>query len=74
MQRNISQDLGGLFSHPNFGITFSNSFFPYMAKQWNNLDVCTQVMMPPDFRLQLKNDLNTFFQKAQNWAIHFLVE
>ena len=47
----------GYSPFPNFGTKYSNSFFPYMAKLWNNLSVSTQVLMLPDFKLQLKKDL-----------------
>ena len=53
----LTRSKAGYSPYPNFGNKFSNSFFPYMAKQWNNLDVGTQVMMLPDFKMQLKKDL-----------------
>ena len=52
----LTRSKGGYSPYPNFGVKFSNSFFPYMAKHWNNLDVGTQVMMLPDFKTQLKKD------------------
>ena len=48
---------GGYSPYPNYGAKFSNSFFPYMTKLWNNLNVSTQVMMLPDFKVQLKKEL-----------------
>ena len=53
----LTRSKAGYSPYPNFGNKFSNSFFPYMAKQWNNLDVGTQVIMIPDFKMQLKKDL-----------------
>ena len=47
----------GYSPYPYFGNKYSNSFFPYMSKLWNNLDVSTQVMLLPDFKLQLKKEL-----------------
>ena len=44
----------GYSPYPYFGQKYSNSFFPYMAKLWNNLDISTQIMQLPDFKLQLK--------------------
>ena len=47
----------GYSPYPYFGNKYSNSFFPYMSKLWNNLDVSIQVMLLPDFKLQLKKEL-----------------
>ena len=47
----------GYSNYPNFGVKFKNSFFPFMTKCWNELDVSTQVMQLSDFKEQLKNDL-----------------
>ena len=57
MKKNISRSKGGYSPYPYFGTKYSNSFFPYMAKMWNNLDVSTQVMQLPDFKMQLKKEL-----------------
>ena len=53
----FTRSKGGYSPYPNFGTKFSNSFFPYMTKLWNNLNVSTQVMMLPDFKVQLKKEL-----------------
>ena len=47
----------GYSPYPYYGNKYSNSFFPYMSKQWNNLDVSIQVMHLPDFKLHLKKEL-----------------
>ena len=47
----------GYSPYPRFGKKYSDSFFPYMTKLWNNLDVSTQIMMLPDFKIQLKKDI-----------------
>ena len=47
----------GYSPYPYFGEKFRNSFFPYMSKQWNNLDVGTQVLQLSEFKEQLKKDL-----------------
>ena len=53
----LTRSKGGYSPYPYFGKKFSNSFFPYMTKLWNNLDLSTQVMMLPDFKAQLKREL-----------------
>ena len=53
----LTRSKGGYSPYPNFGVKFSNSFFPYMTKLWNNLKVSTQVMMLSDFKEQLKKEL-----------------
>ena len=45
----------GYSTYPNFGVKFKNSFFPFMTKCWNDLDVSTQIMQLSDFKIQLKN-------------------
>ena len=47
----------GYSTYPNFGVKFKNSFFPFMTKCWNELNVSTQVMQLCDFKEQLKTDL-----------------
>ena len=47
----------GYSTYPNFGVKFKNSFFPFMTKCWNELNVSTQVMQLSDFKEQLKTDL-----------------
>ena len=53
----LTRSKGGYSPYPNFGVKYSNSFFPYMTKLWNNLNVSTQVMMLSDFKEQLKKEL-----------------
>ena len=53
----FTRSKGGYSPFPNFGTKFSNSFFPYMTKFWNNLNLSTQVMMLPEFKVQLKKEL-----------------
>ena len=53
----LTRSKGGYSPYPNFGVKYGNSFFPFMTKQWNNLNVSTQLMDLPDFKEQLKNDL-----------------
>ena len=53
----LTRSKGGYSPYPNFGVKFSNSFFPYMTKLWNNLKVSTKVMMLSDFKEQLKKEL-----------------
>ena len=51
---------GGYSLYPNFGMKYANSFFPYMTKLWNNLNVSLQVMSLPDFKVELKKRVKTF--------------
>ena len=53
----------GYSPYPKFGVKYSNSFFPYMTKLWNNLSISTQVMNLPDFKEQLKRELKPFRYK-----------
>ena len=53
----LTRSKGRYSPYPNFGVKYGNSFFPFMTKQWNNLNVSTQLMDLPDFKKQLKNDL-----------------
>ena len=53
----LTRSKGGYSPYPNYGVKFGNSFFPYMTKQWNNLNVSTQLMALPDFKEQLKMEL-----------------
>ena len=53
----LTRSKGGYSPYPYFGTKYSNSFFPYTDKLWNNLDVSTQVMPLKDFKMQLKKDL-----------------
>ena len=53
----FTRSKGGYSPYPNFGMKFSNSFFPFMTKLWNSLNFSTQIMMLPDFKVQLKNEL-----------------
>ena len=55
-----------------YGVKYGNSFFHYMTKQWNNLNVSTQLMALPDFKEQLKMELKKsgILPKVPNLAIH----
>ena len=50
----LTRSKGGYSPYPNYGVKYGNSFFPYMTKLWNNLNVSTQLMALPDFKDQLK--------------------
>ena len=47
----------GYSSYPNFGMKYKNSYFPYMTKIWNELDVEIQVLPLIEFKDKLKRDL-----------------
>ena len=53
----LTRSKGGYSPYPSFGSKFNKSFFPYMSKLWNNLEVSTQLMALPDFKEQLKKEL-----------------
>ena len=53
----LTRSKGGYSPYPNYGSKFTKSFFPYMSKLWNNLEVSTQLMALPDFKEQLKKEL-----------------
>ena len=59
-KKHLTRSKGGYSPYPNFGVKFANSFFPYMTKLWNNLNVSTQVMMLSDFKEQLKKRVKAF--------------
>ena len=47
----------GYSSYPNFGIKYKNSYFPFMTKLWNELEVSTQLLPLREFKDKLKIDL-----------------
>ena len=53
----LTRSKGGYSPYPNYGDKFKKSFFPYMSKLWNNLNVSTQLMTLPDFKEQVKKEL-----------------
>ena len=53
----LTRSKGGYSPYPNYGDKFKKSFFPYISKLWNNLDVSTQLMTLPDFKEQLKKEI-----------------
>ena len=53
----VMRSKGGYLPYPNYGSKYLNSFFPYMSKLWNNLDISTQSMNLLDFKSRLKIDM-----------------
>ena len=49
--------LVGYAPYPNYGQQFKKSFFPYITSLWNNLEVETQLLTVPDFKMKLKEKL-----------------
>ena len=43
--------------HPNYGVKFSNSFFPYFTKKWNSLPRSIKFLDLPEFKSALKTEL-----------------
>ena len=60
----LTRSKGGYSPYPNYGDKFKKSFFPYMSKLWNNLNVSTQLMTLPDFKEQVKKELKPRRKKA----------
>ena len=48
---------GGYSPYPNYGNKFTNSFFPFISRLWNNLPKSTQSKNVQEFKTQLKSDL-----------------
>ena len=52
-----SRQNGGYRLHKNYGVKFSNSFFPYFTRKWNNLPSSIRSLDLADFKSRLKTDL-----------------
>ena len=48
---------GGYSPYPNYGNKFTNSFFPFISRLWNNLPKSTQSKNLEEFKTLLKSDL-----------------
>ena len=48
---------GGYMPYPNYGNKFQNSFFPYIAKNWNNLPPSLKSLNLLEFKIELKKYL-----------------
>ena len=53
----LTRSKAGYTSYPNYGQQFKNSFFPYITKLWNNLDVDIQILVLPEFKVKIKEKL-----------------
>ena len=64
-QRNerIGRQLGDYKKLPNYGVKFSNSFFPYFSQKWNTLPRCFRYYDLVDFKFNLKKRLKPEKQK-----------
>ena len=51
---NLTRSKGGYLPHPNYGVKFTNSFFPFISKLWNNLSPTIQSYNLTDFKKHLK--------------------
>ena len=47
----------GYTPYPYYGQKYKNSFFPYFTGLWNKLDVGTQLLPLPEFKIKLKEEL-----------------
>ena len=47
----------GYTPYPYYGQKYKNSFFPYFTGLWNKLDVDTQLLPLPEFKLKLREEL-----------------
>ena len=67
---------GGYLPYPNYGFRFSNSFFPYISKIWNNLPKSTQSLSFGDFKTELKISLKPIrirhYNVGQKYSNSFL--
>ena len=52
-----SRQKGTYSLHPNYGVKFTNSFFPYFTKKWNCLPRSIRFLSLPDFKATLKIQL-----------------
>ena len=61
-----SKQFGHYKKHPNFGVGFSKSFFPYFTNKWNSLSRSTKNHDLIDFKNELKSQLkptkNKFYE------------
>ena len=55
--RKGSRQFGHFSKYPNYGSAFTNSFFPYFSKKWNNLPRRTRNQELKDFKDDLKHNL-----------------
>ena len=53
----LTRSKAGYSSYPNYGQQFKNSFFPYITKLWNNLDVDIQILALPEFKVKITEKL-----------------
>ena len=57
---------GGYLPYPNYGMKFSNSFFPFISKIWNNLPTSIQSLSLSDFKNELKTNIKPVRYKHYN--------
>ena len=57
---------GGYLPYPNYGMKFSNSFFPFISKIWNNLPTSIQSLSLSDFKNELKTTMKPVGYKHYN--------
>ena len=64
----FTRSITGYAPYPNYGRQFKKSFFPYITSLWNNLEVETQLLTVPNFKIKLKEELkpkkNKHFSKG----------
>ena len=62
--------------YPNYGFRFSNSFFPYISKIWNNLPKSIKLLSSDNFKTELKIFLKPFrirhYNVGQKYSNSFL--
>ena len=56
-KRYFTRSKGGYLPYPNFGVRFDNTYFPYISKLWNNLEISTRSLGLSDFKMKLKSKL-----------------
>ena len=56
-KKHFTRSKGGYSPYPNFGSRYLNSFFPFISKMWNDLDIATRSLPLIDFKSKMKISL-----------------
>ena len=56
-KKHFTRSKGGYTPYPNFGSRYLNSFFPFISKIWNDLDITTRSLPLIDFKSKMKISL-----------------
>ena len=64
----ITRSKGGYLPYPNYGVKFLNSYFPYISKLWNNLEISTKRLGLQEFKDKLKEKLKPIRVKHHSYG------